>query len=326
MDSLASVAVEFDLKHRSMKSMSIEELEINEKDDSKVYWVHGDLNQPELFNLIASKLQLPEDVLKLCEQQDSLPKLIDADESLTLQVQILADVELHRNKGPGYANLIMHLTHKFCFTASAEPSLALEEFFQSGKKGLRYAQTPCFILFLILDAAINDYAKILFNYEFMVEQLDIKIHKTHKNIYHKVMDVKLQVMKIKRYVISLREILMRISGRNISVVSDQCRTSLSNLSNHTHMIIHETDSIRDILNGLLDGIENSLMQKMNETMKILTAFAAIFLPLTLITGIYGMNFHWMPELEWKYGYFFALGAILICGVGLFLVFKIKKWF
>jgi len=123
-----------------------------------------------------------------------------------------------------------------------------------------------------------------------------------------------------------REILMRISGRSIAVISDACRTSLYNLSNHSHMVVHEADSIRDMLNSLLDEIENMLMQKLNETMRVLTAFAAIFLPLTLITGIYGMNFRWIPELNWTYGYFWALGLLVVCAGSLLFLFKKKKWF
>ena len=194
------------------------------------------------------------------------------------------------------------------------------------QKSIRYAKTPCFILFLILEGIVNDYAKVLFNFELIAEQFDIRTYKTHKNIYRKIMEVKLHVMKVKRYNIAVREILTRISGRQIVVVSEQCRSSLYNLSNHAHMIVHESDSIRDVLNGLLDSIENSLMQKMNESIRILTAFASIFLPLTLITGIYGMNFRWIPELNWKYGYFSALILILVCGISLFILFKKKKWF
>jgi magnesium transporter len=92
------------------------------------------------------------------------------------------------------------------------------------------------------------------------------------------------------------------------------------------MIANETDSLRDMLNSMLDQIDNALMQKMNETMKILTTFAAIFLPLTLITGIYGMNFQWMPELAWKYGYFYALTLLVVCGLSLLFIFKKMKWF
>lgn len=197
---------------------------------------------------------------------------------------------------------------------------------KSCPKSLPYAKTSCFLLFLLLEGVINDYAKIHLAYEELADQLDAQIRTPNKNTYSQVLELKHGVMKVKRYTIAIREILMRITSRNILVISEQCRTSLYNLSNHCHLIVNEIDSLRDMLNGLLGQIDNQLMQNMNETMKVLTAFAAIFLPLSLITGIYGMNFYWMPELGWKYGYFWALGLIVLCALLLFLIFRKKKWF
>lgn len=326
MAILSSTIIEFDLANHSFKELSLDELEMDLHDLKKIYWVHSDLNQQETFKKLATKLHLPDDVINLCAEEDTMPQFIDNDEALTIQIQCLLSTELKNNNEANFSNLIIHLTPHFCFTASTEVIPALLEFIKSCQKSIRYAKTPCFILFLIFDNVVNEYARILFNFELITDQMDLGVRTIHKNIYGEVMEIKQQVMKVKRYTIAVREILMRISGRNISVISEQCRSSLYKLSNHSHMVVHEADSIRDILNGLLDQIDNTLMQKMSETMKILTAVAAIFLPLTLITGIYGMNFHWIPELEWQYGYFWALGLILLCGIVLLFLFKKMKWF
>lgn len=326
MTILGSIAIEFDLENRKFKELSIAELKINLHDQKKIYWVHCDLNQQENFKKLSEKLCLPDEVIKLCDQEDTMPKLIDNDETITIQIQCLLSTELKNNIEANFSNLIVYLTSNFCFTASSEVIPALLEFIKNFQKSIRYAQTPCFIIFLIFDNVMNEYARILFNFELVADQMDLRVRSTHSNIYNDVMEIKQQVMKVKRYTIAVREILMRLSGRHISVISEQCRSSLYNLSNHSHMVIHEEDSIRDILNSLLDQIDNTLMQKMSETMRVLTAVAAIFLPLTLITGIYGMNFHWIPELEWKFGYFWALGLILVCGGVMLFIFKKMKWF
>jgi magnesium transporter len=326
MDILSSTAIEFNLADHSFKKFSIQELEMDLHDKNKIYWIHANLNQKEIFEIIVKKLQLPSEVIELCREDDSIPKVIDNDETITLQIPCLTSITVEKNKDTDFSNLIVHLTHKFCFTAASQPMPVLTEFADNYHKAIRYAKTPCFILFLMFDNIVNDYAKVLYHFELITDEMDLRVRTTHRNIYNKVMTIKQHVMKIKRYIISIREILMRISNRKISVVSDACRTSLYNLSNHAHMVAHETDSIRDMLNGLLDQIDNTLMQRMNETMRVLTAFAAIFLPLSLITGIYGMNFRWMPELEWKYGYFYALTLILACACMLWLLFKRKKWF
>lgn len=320
-----SLAIEFDTAQHSFQPIAFEDLP-SHYEKNKIYWIHCNLNQQEDFKTIAKKLGLPNHVIKLIKEEKSTSNIHDTDDTLLLKIQNLASNEIDENYELQFGNLIIYLTHNYCFTASAHPSPVLLDVLNNCNISVHYAKTPCFVLFLIFEGIINDYAKVLFNYEEISDELDFIIRKSNKNIYNEVMEVKHQVMKMKRYMIAIREILLRITGRNIQVISEQCRNSLYNLSNHSHLVVNEIDSIRDVLNSLLGQIDNGLMQKMSETMRVLTAFAAIFLPLTLITGIYGMNFDWIPELKWKYGYFGALGLLVICALGLFYIFKKKKWF
>lgn len=324
MNTFDTIAIEFDLTHHNMKQVALEELKINTQDKTKVYWIHSNLQQVDVFNQLTNTLKLPEEVTKLCAE-NNLTNLIDNDKALTLQIKCLASLELDENNEIKLDNLVLHLTANYCFTASAQPLPVLFDFLNNCSKSIHYAKTSCFILFLFLEGIINDYAKVLFNYEVIAEEFDSLLQTTNENIYKDVAEVKHQTLQIKRYMMAIREILMRITTRNISVVSEECRSSLYNLSNHSHLIIHEVDSIRELLNSLLGQIDNELMQKMSKTMAILTAFASIFLPLNLITGIYGMNFVWIPELHWKYGYFGALGLIIFCALFLYFLFKKKKW-
>lgn len=327
MSTLDSCAIEFDLMHRSFKKLTIDELEaIDLQQSDKLYWIHSNLNQLDVHQKLIKKCYLPEDMVKLCEQVDIIPMARDTDESLTIQIQCLISTDLTRRGAVSFGNLIIHLTDKFCFTATADPTPVLLEFIESSQKSLRYAKTPCFMIFLILDNIINDYAKMLLNFDVISDQMDLRVRKTHKNIYNEVIRVKQHLMKIKRSLIGLREILLRISDRKISVVSKECRLSLFKLANHTHLVVHEVDSVRDILNSLLDQIENMMMQTLNQSMRILTSLSMIFLPLTLIAGIYGMNFHWIPELAWQYGYFYALSLMVICAGVILFIFKKMKWF
>ncbi|OAI49471.1 magnesium transporter [Gammaproteobacteria bacterium SCGC AG-212-F23] len=326
MDMLESTAIEFDLLNRNLKRMSIDDLVIDFDNVNKVYWVHANLHQPDIFKKICDILRLPAATIKLCEEKDTLPLLVDDDDTLSLRIQCLLSGKLQKDKEIDFSTLIIHLTKNFCLTASAMPVPILQEFIDNCPKSIRYAKTPCFILFLMIELVINAYAKILFDFEFVTDQIDSSVTAMKTRGYTTVMRVKHQAMKVKRYVVALQEILMRISGREIAVISEQCRMSLQNLSNHCYMVTNEIDSIREMLNSLLNQLDNALMQKMSNTMQVLTSFATILLPLSLITGIYGMNFHWMPELNWKYGYFYALGLLAVCGIGLFYIFKKKKYF
>jgi magnesium transporter len=324
MPGLVTTIIEFDVSHHSFKTINMDDLSVDMNDKTKIYWIHCDLNNANDIKIIASKLHLPEHVKKLCEQNDMIPKLIDDSESLAIQTECLVSNELKEEVI--FGNLIFYLTSRYCFTAASEPLPPLFSFEATYAKSLKYAKTPCFILFLILDNAINDFSRLLLDFEILADQIDLEIRDTEKNIYNDVMSHKKQVMKVQHHIAAVRDLLMRISGRKIIVISEQCRLSLENLLDHSQIIFNEAEAIREILRSTLDQIDNALMQKMNNTMKVLTAFASIFLPLTLIAGIYGMNFDWMPELHWKYGYFYALFLMVFIGGFLYYFFKKMKWF
>ena len=95
---------------------------------------------------------------------------------------------------------------------------------------------------------------------------------------------------------------------------------------HTEHIIDTIDYYNELSASLMDFYQNTINRKTNEIMKVLTIFAAIFIPLTFVVGIYGMNFEFMPELKWKYGYFFVWGIFVFIGLSMLLVFKRKNWF
>lgn len=326
MNTLSLIVVEFDIKNHTSQQLSLRELQLDATDKNKIYWIHVDLKQPHHFEEVIKKIQINEDIVELYSDTDAMPKFIDSGDALTIKIQCLLSNELGKNEEMDYGSLIIHLTDNYCFTAAYDLLPAIMDFSTTYSKAVKYAKTPCFILFLVLDNVVNDYADVLLDYELVADKVDLTIRATQDNIYTEVVDIKKQVMRVKRYLAAIRDILMRTSGRKISVISEQCRLSLENLFNHSQMVVSEADLIRDSLNSALDQIDNALMQKMNKTMKVLTSFAAIFLPLTLIAGIYGMNFQWMPELQWKYGYFWALGLMLFCGGVLGLIFKKLKWF
>lgn len=325
MKLLDSMVVEFDLSNHTYKSVELVEMSRLLSDSSKIYWIHCNLADTNTIPFLTETLQLPEEVIQLCNAEDVMPKLLESGESLTMRIQCLVSWHARDTHHAQMGNMIIHLTSRYCLTLSDEPVPALQEFTHSYPKAIKYAKTPCFILFLMLDNVINDYSEALFDFELYLEDLDSTLRESETNPYNDVMEMKKLVMKIKRYTVALRDILMRISGRKIAVVSEKCRLSLSNLFDHSQMIVAEADAIRELLNGTLDQIDNALMQQMNESMKVLTAFAAIFLPMSLIAGIYGMNFRWIPELQWRFGYFWALFLMFLCCFFLIFIFRKKKW-
>lgn len=318
--------IEFDTAKKTAHAIALDAMPAEPQDNSKIYWIHCNPNDKECLQKVMQKLNVPEIVHAILEDNSTLPKLDEAENSLTIRVQATIGGIAKKVRDERYASVIMHLTQHYCLTIAADSVPAISDLKHNYEKATRYAKTPCFIIFLLMDNILNDYAQLLFDIETLADDMDINVRSTHRNIYRKVMRVKKQAIKTKRYASAIRDILMRISGRKINVVSENCRKSLMDLYNHSQAIVSESDAVREILNGLLDQIDNNIMHKMSETMTVLTAYATIFMPPTLITGIYGMNFHWIPELSWEYGYFYALGLMVCSGLVLFLIFKKLKWF
>lgn len=320
-----SMSVEFNIAAHNYKKIQLTDLESRKNENNIIYWIHCDSNQTDLFQRLTQTLNLPEHVIKLADKEETMPTLIESGDSLTIRVRCLLSNKFETDSPITYGTLVIHLARHYCLTITADDLPAINEFNEGYSKALKYAKTPCFILFLLLDHIINDYSDMLYDVELTVDELDFQIRSDERNPYKEVMDIKKQIMKLKRYMSAIRDILMRISGRKIEVVSEQCRLSLNNLFDHSQMIVAKSDAIREILNGTLDQIDNALMHKLSQSMKVLTAISAAFMPPTLIASIYGMNFHWIPELSWGYGYFYALSLMVLTAVILMVIFKINKW-
>lgn len=325
MDEFNTKIIQFNITNSKHKNISSHNFSLHNKKED-IYWIHCNLNKTKDLKNLNNKLHLPDDFIELSLSKKKIPKIIETDKALFIKIQCPIKNSLKNKTKITSDNLVFILTKDYCLTASKRNLSALRDFAENYEKALPFAKTPCFILFLILDNIINDFSEILLDYEDLAEKVDIKIHATKQNIFNHVMDIKKSLMKNKRLATVIRDTLMRISGRKITVISDQCQLSLSHLFSHSQVIISENDVLLETINNSLDRLDNLMMQKLNESMRILTAFASICLPLSLIAAIYGMNFRFMPELQWQYGYYGVLFIMLIFAIILFIFFKIKKWF
>jgi magnesium transporter len=116
-----------------------------------------------------------------------------------------------------------------------------------------------------------------------------------------------------------------ISRKESTLIKESTEIYLRDVYDHTIQVIDTIETYRDMVSGMLDTYLSSISNRMNEVMKVLTIFAAIFIPLTFVAGIYGMNFSYMPELGWKWGYFGALTVMAAIGISMLFYFKSKKW-
>lgn len=140
-----------------------------------------------------------------------------------------------------------------------------------------------------------------------------------------IQQLKRDLIYIRKSISPLRELLAAILRSDSPIIEERTNIYFRDVYDHALRITESTESYRDMLSGLLDIYMSSVSNKMNEVMKVLTVFAAIFIPLTFIAGIYGMNFEYMPELKWKWAYPALWIAFITIAVILLIYFKKKRW-
>ena len=183
-----------------------------------------------------------------------------------------------------------------------------------------------YLAYATLDAIVDSYFPVLEQYGEHLEALeDEVIENPIPATIAAVHQVKRDLLTFRRAVWPLREAINTLQRDESDLVSDTTQVFLRDCYDHTIQVIDMVETYREIGSGLLDAYMSSVSNKMNEVMKVLTIIATIFIPLTFVAGIYGMNFENMPELSWKYGYLYVWGVMAVLVTGLVWFFGRKGW-
>jgi magnesium transporter len=137
--------------------------------------------------------------------------------------------------------------------------------------------------------------------------------------------LKREMIYIRKSVWPLREVVNGLERLETPLIKETTDVFLRDVYDHTIQVIDSVETLRDVLSGMLETYLSSVSNRMNEVMKVLTIIATIFIPLTFIAGVYGMNFKFMPELEWRGGYFVIVGVMVAVAVVMLIFFRKKKW-
>jgi magnesium transporter len=183
-----------------------------------------------------------------------------------------------------------------------------------------------YLLYSLLDAIIDSYFSILEKIGDKIEDLEeMVVAEPKPGSLQAIHELKREMIYLRKSVWPLREVINNFSKAESLLVQKSTNIYLRDIYDHTIQIIDTIETFRDMLSGMHDTYLSSISNKMNEIMKVLTIFAALFIPLTFIAGIYGMNFRFMPELNWRWGYFGVWGVIIAVGLSMLFYFKRKKW-
>jgi magnesium transporter len=184
-----------------------------------------------------------------------------------------------------------------------------------------------YLTYAILDIIVDNLFILVDSLDEVVLSLEDSLitEEPSRAILIMIQKLKRELIHIRKFVSPLRELMGGMLRSDSELIQGKTQIYLRDVSDHAIRIIESIESYQNILAGLLDIYISSISNKMNEVMKVLTIFASIFIPLTFLAGIYGMNFTDMPELHWKWGYPAIWGVFIIITITLLIYFKKKKW-
>ncbi|KUL30144.1 magnesium transporter [Chlorobium limicola] len=185
-----------------------------------------------------------------------------------------------------------------------------------------------YLAYTLIDAVVDHYFTILEHFESRIEELDTNLLEAEgHDMFQSMYSLKKDLIHLRKSIWPLREIINSLSREQYSTLDGaSIHPFFRDVYDNIILIIESVESYRDIVIGMHDTWLAVVNNRMNEIMKVLTIIATVFMPLSFIAGVYGMNFHYMPELEWHWGYFSVLGGMAVIFAGMMRYFHTKRWF
>jgi magnesium transporter len=180
--------------------------------------------------------------------------------------------------------------------------------------------------YALIDAIVDHYFHILESFTDLVEELEVEVlEDPSPETMRRIHGLRHEMLAVRRAIWPLREVTNALVRTESELVGESTQIFLRDVYDHTVQVIDTAETLREVVSGLMDLYMSSVSNRMNEIMKVLTIMASVFIPLTFLAGIYGMNFENMPELGWPWAYPTLLAVMVGLGVGLLLFFKRKGW-
>jgi magnesium transporter len=183
-----------------------------------------------------------------------------------------------------------------------------------------------YLVYSLIDAVVDNYFSVLETLGEQIEALEEKlVANPTSNTLQEIHYLKREMIFLRKAVWPLREVISSLQRGDSILVQDITRLYLRDVYDHTIQVIDTVETYRDMVSGMLDIYLSSVSNRLNAVMKVLTIIATIFMPLTFLAGVYGMNFKYMPELEWRYGYGMIWALMIFIGLYMLVYFRKKKW-
>ena len=318
---------EYDDQHFQERELETLEECFRFREEPTVTWVHVDgVHRVETLEKVGSCFQLHPLVLEDILNTDQRPKMEDYGQDLFIVLKMLNYDEKTGQIAAEQISLVLRSHSVISFQERGGGVFAsLQERIRNGKGRLRKMGAD-YLAYALLDFIVDHYFLILERLGERIELLEEKLLTDPTTpTLQKIQNLKREMIFLRRWVWPLREVVSGLERGESAWVREATRVYLRDVYDHTIQVIDTIEIFREMLSGMMDIYLSSLNNRMNAVMKVLTIIATIFMPLTFLAGVYGMNFKHMPELEWRWGYPAAWVVMVLVAVLMLLIFRRKKW-
>ena len=326
-DTRIDMLVYDDENFKSYENITVEKAIEYQGETSTNWIIIKGFNQSEDLQKLADHFGIHPLIFEDIFNVEHLPKVEDLDKSLFVTLksltwndseQIIDSEQISLYLGP---NILISFEEK-------ENNLftPIIKRLKAGKgKGRTWQED--YLCYLLIDHIVDNYYFLLDHTEEQMENLEkLLIDNPTNELSHSFLRLKKNMMLLRKMVNPLKDELRYLTREESVVISDYTRQYLRDVYDHLSFLTQSIDSFRDMIASMMDLLMANNANRMNSIMKTLTLVSTIFIPMTLVSSIYGMNFEFMPELHWKYGYFIFLGCLIAMGVTMYFYMKKKNWF
>ena len=298
------------------------------KDKTTTTWINIEgLHEIDIIEKIGNHFNLHPLLLEDIVNTEKRPKMEDYGEHIFIVLKMLSHDDKANQIKSEQVSIVLGSNYIISFQEGIEGDVfePVRKRIRNGKGRIRRMGAD-YLAYSLMDAIVDHYFLILEKLGERIEDIEDELvtnpsQETLRTIHH----LKREMISLRKSVWPLREVLGCLERGETSLIQEPTRVYLRDVYDHTIQIIDTVETYRDTLSGILDIYLSSISNRMNEIMKVLTIIATIFIPLTFIVGIYGMNFEHMPELKWRVGYFIVWGIMAIVALGMLFYFRKKRW-
>lgn len=319
--------IDYDEVHFEKKELkTIEECFVY-KEKPTVTWINVDgLHQVEILEKLGNCYSLHPLVLEDILNTEQRPKMEDYGEYLYIVLKMLEDNNKTNEILTEQISLIVGSNFVISFQErEGDVFDPIRERIRSGAGRTRKMGAD-YLAYTLVDSIVDNYFVILEKLGEKIEFLEEKlVNQPTSETLQTIHRLKREMIFLRKAVWPLREVINGLERGESSLIQQSTGIFFRDVYDHTIQVIDTIETYRDMVSGMLDIYLSSVSNRLNAVMKVLTIIATIFMPLTFLAGLYGMNFKYMPELEWRWGYPAILLLMLMIGGFMLIYFRRKKW-